>query len=228
MIKQLIGFCCLIPVLLSGNTQDEVVYMQGLKAVSPLDGRAVLSRKGLENTFSEGALHRQRVKIQLLNLKLLSERDDFPFLRTLTSEEKAFLDQCIANLSHEDAEVIAKFDHFGFEGRKPLEHDVKASEYFTRRLLKGTSLEDCIEFAYFPFTSEDVNNIAYNLMLVDTINNAWLPAIHEVCDWLKVNTEKYRDLPVLALTHGQPASPTTMGKRFGEFFKPLYRYTRGS
>jgi len=202
--------------------KDKSYYLNGLNSVSPVDGRAILFRKGLENYFSERSLHLQRAKIQLVNLLQLSERKDFKYLRKLTQKEKLLLKKLILNLSQKDAEIIAKLDHFGLNKKKPLEHDVKASEYFVRGLLKNTSLRDLVEFAYFPFTSEDVNNIAYNLMLVDSINNIWLPSVFQICDWLKTNAKKYKNLASLSLTHGRSASPTTMGKRFSEF---LNRFT---
>lgn len=199
---------------------DETTYLRGLTSVSPLEGREIIYRKGLENFLSESSLHQWRVKLQLHNLKQLSLHN-FPSLRKLTEDEVRLLDAMIHSVTQSDAEIVAQFDHFGFEGRLPLEHDVKASEYFVRRMLEKTSLKDVVEFSYFPFTSEDINNLAYNCMLAGAIHEIWLPAALKVADLLGDMGSRYKGLSSLGLTHGQPASPTTMGKRFAEFLNRM-------
>lgn len=123
----------------------------------------------------------------------------------------------IAVMTHDfDASAVAEYDHFGRKGIGPLEHDVKSVEVYLREQFNNT-LDHLKEFIHFPMTSEDVNNLAWNLMLRNAINKVWLPKIIEVCDKLAEFAQKYADVPALGLTHGMSASPTTFGKRFAYF-----------
>ncbi|MFH1333260.1 MAG: HAD-IA family hydrolase [archaeon] len=200
--------------------EKEEKYIQGLSSASPLTGREIFFSNNIGQYLSEGALHKNRAKVQLLNIKMLSE-SGFKYIRKLTDEEKKIIDDLASSLSDEDAKIASMYDHFTFEGQGPFEHDVKSVEYVVRRKLLATSMKDLVEFVHFPFTSEDVSNIAYNLMIKDAINKIWLPKTLEVCDRLKENATNYADLPVLGLSHGQAATPTTIGKRFAYFLNNI-------
>jgi adenylosuccinate lyase len=126
-------------------------------------------------------------------------------------------------LSLDDAAVVSGIELKGHKGIKATNHDVKAVEYFIKEKLGETSLRDVVEWIHFGLTSEDVNNIAYGLLLGDALEKVIIPAL----DGLKVAIEKfaraYKNLPMLARTHGQPASPTTFGKEFKVFAARLER-----
>lgn len=201
---------------------EEFLYMLKLRSISPVDGREILFTKELSKYLSEGALHQERMKLQLINLKFICQSDFLSeYRRPLTEEELQLIDKKINDISFLDAMKAAEYDHFGRNGRKPLEHDVKSTEYCIRDWLSTTTLSDLQEFAYFPFTSEDLNNLAYNRMLDKAMNEVWLPAFLEACNLIAEFALENKDVPVLGLTHGQPASTTTMGKRFGEFLYEL-------
>lgn len=187
-----------------------VDYYASIENVCPLDGRESEFNMNLRKKMSESGLHINRMKVMIENLIQITTTD---FFRDLTETEINFLNNLKNNLNVEHAKRAAYFDHFC---DKPLEHDVKACEYVLREILSETSLKDLLEAFYFPVTSEDINNIAYNLMIIDGINESWLPAVVKLLQKFLKLADQYKNVPCLALTHGQPASPTTMGKRFGE------------
>ena len=189
------------------------IYMSGLNNLSPLDGREILFTYELRKYLSESALHRYRAIIEIRNLTALSE-SGLKGLPEISEEEKMVM-EVLASISF-DPSAVAEYDHFGRNGIGPLEHDVKSVEVYLREQFNNV-LDHLKEFIHFPMTSEDVNNLAWNLMLRDAINKVWLPKIIEVCDKLAEFAEKYSDTPVLGITHGMSASPTTFGKRFAYF-----------
>lgn len=187
-------------------------YHRGLRAISPLEGREILFTEDLEAFLSEGALHRYRGVVEVENLIALSE-SDLAQRPTITDSEKERLRKLVS-IGEFDSNVVADYDHFGREGKGPFEHDVKSVEVYLRERLVAERLGRLNEFVHFPMTSEDVNNIAYNLMVRDAINHVWMPRILEVSDRLAELSERHANTPVLGKTHGMNASPTTIGKRF--------------
>jgi len=201
------------------KTRDQILYHAGLTSLSPLDGREVLFTERLRAYLSESGLHLYRAKIQIENLIALSESglQNFP---VVTQEEKQLLRSLIKidfNACH-----IADYDHFGRLGIGPLEHDVKGVETYLRERFEANNLGHLMEFIHYPMTSEDANNLSWNLGLRASVNYAWLPKILETCDKLASFAEINAAVPVLGKTHGMNASTTTFGKRFAYF---LGRFT---
>ncbi len=178
-------------------------------AINPLDGRYFEKTRTLAPYFSEQALMKYRVMMEseyLIALSLLGKLA----LRKFTADEI----KTVRNL-------YEKFNEVSYEKIKEIEtttnHDVKAVEYFLKEKLSKTSLKDSIEWIHFGITSEDTNNIAYALTLSDSVEKEILPAVNKIVLELNDLAEKYKDLPMLARTHGQSASPTTFGKEMKVF-----------
>jgi adenylosuccinate lyase len=143
-------------------------------------------------------------------------------LRKLSDKEKKLI-RSLYNLSEADAQIISDIETKGYKNIKATDHDVKAVEYFIKDKLAGTSLKDILEYIHFALTSEDTNNIAYGMMLSDGIGNIIQPKLCQVIKAINGQGLKAGHLPMLARTHGQPASPTTFGKEFTVFAARLYR-----
>lgn len=181
--------------------------------ISPFDGREALFTEGLRTILSEGALHRYRAVVEIENLIKLAD-SQLPNRPTISEPQRSKLREIVAPDSF-DASAVNDYDHFGRNGIGPTEHDVKSVELYLRERLQNEGLAEFLEFVHFPMTSEDVNNLAYNLMLRDAINQVWLPKVIEALDKLATIVEEHADVPILGKTHGMNASPTTVGKRFG-------------
>ena len=192
-----------------------------LTAISSIDGRYRESAKELAAYFSEFALIRARIRVECEYLIALSETASVG-LRSLTAEEKKLL-QKIADISAEDAEVAKKIEREGYNGIPATNHDVKAVEYFLKLKLANTSLVDVSEWIHFAITSEDTDNLAYALLLGDALEGAILPALEEIATTLDTFAKTHAATPMLARTHGQPASPTTFGKEMRVFEQRLAR-----
>lgn len=195
--------------------------MDELEAVSPIDGRYRKQTSALAGFFSEKALAKYRLTVEGEYLIFLSEHTG-KGLRKFSEEEIKVIRQ-MYNLSIEDASVIKAIETKGYKGIKPTKHDVKAIEYFIKDKLNGTLLKDTLEWVHFALTSEDTNNIAYALMMSDAIGSVILPPISSLDAKLSELSKKYKNVPILARTHGQPASPTTFGKEFKVFASRLER-----
>jgi adenylosuccinate lyase len=128
-----------------------------------------------------------------------------------------------ADISLADAAVVDAIEWKGYKKIPATNHDVKAVEYFLKEKLSRTSLKDSLEWIHFGLTSEDVNNIAYGLMLRDALEDVLLPALEKIHGELRALAGAHKNLPMLARTHGQPASPTTFGKEFAVFAARLRR-----
>ncbi len=126
-------------------------------------------------------------------------------------------------ISIEDAHIIKKIEREGYEGIPATNHDVKAVEYFIKLKLKGTSLEDVLEWVHFALTSEDVNSVAHGLALRGAVEEVMLPALEGVQKEIIALARAHAATPMLARTHGQPATPTTFGKEMNVFAKRLER-----
>lgn len=195
--------------------------MSELETISPLDGRYGQQTKDLANIFSEQALMKYRLTVEVEYLISLSENSTTD-CRKLSKEEIALLRK-ICNISLADAKIIKAIETDGYENIPATNHDLKAIEYFIKIQLKNSSLKDSLEWVHFALTSEDTNNLAYSLMLADSLENIILPTIEELQQVLEKLAQKYKSIPMLARTHGQAASPTTLGKEFKVFSSRLDR-----
>ncbi len=176
-----------------------------ITAISPIDGRYESATQDLAADFSEYGLIRARVRVEVAWLLFMAERAEMPDIRPFTPEEQAFLHHLVDDFTPAQAERVKEIE-------RVTNHDVKAVEYYLRERLEGTTLADAREFLHFGCTSEDINNLAYGLMLRGGIHGHWLPLANELADRVAATAEALRETPMLARTHGQPASPTTVGK----------------
>lgn len=174
-------------------------------ALSPLDGRYRADAAGLVDYLSEAALNRDRIHVEVEWLIHLSENGVVDGVRTVTEEEKAGLRGLVEDF---DAATIAKLKDI----EKVTVHDVKAVEYVIKDRLAELGGDDLREFVHFCCTSEDINNLSYALGLKGAVENQWLPRAEALIDQLTAMAQELAEVPMLAHTHGQPATPTTMGK----------------
>ncbi|MEX2209394.1 MAG: adenylosuccinate lyase [Patescibacteria group bacterium] len=184
-------------------------------SVGPIDGRYRRDTEALAEYFSEHALMEYRVRVESEYFLALHEEPALG-LEPLTEEEVAAVRE-LGTLAAEDAHLIKQIEVRGHDGNPATKHDVKAVEYFMKHRLAGKLPPEKLEWVHFGLTSEDVNNMAYALMLRDATNRVMLPEATNVLNALEEQAERYADLPMLARTHGQPASPTTLGKEFRVF-----------
>lgn len=189
--------------------------MDQLETIGPVDGRYRRHTEQLAEFFSEKALIKHRIIVEIEYLIALSEHPDTD-LRDLTDQEKSLL-RGLSNISTEDARIVKDIEVKGYKDIAPTNHDVKAVEYFIKDKLGATSLKECLEWIHFGLTSEDTNNIAYGLMLSSAIDKIIIPVLEQLFQKIEELARKYKNVPILARTHGQPASPTTFGKEFKVF-----------
>ena len=183
-----------------------------LTAISPVDGRYRNKAENLAAYFSEYALIKYRVQVEIEYFITLSEF--LPQLRALaTVENKEALRKIYREFSVEDATRIKEIEGV-------TNHDVKAVEYFIKEKFDLLSLQEYKEFIHFGLTSQDINNTSVPLSIKDALNEVYFPGLQEVIDMLKKYAEDWADVPMLAKTHGQPASPTRLGKEVMVF---IYR-----
>ena len=177
-----------------------------LKALSPLDGRYSQVNNDLRDVLSEYGLIKYRVRVEIEWFIHLSKQKDIPHLPVLTIKDTAYLNDLIGDFSEKDASVIKKIE-------KRTNHDVKAVEYYLKdKFLKSSKLSKYLEFIHFACTSEDINNLAYSLMIKDSSNYLAKGAITNLELQLKNKSRSYANISMLSRTHGQSATPTTMGK----------------
>ncbi len=190
-----------------------------LNSISPIDGRYHKSTSILSRVFSERGLMRYRVMVEGEYLIALSELKIK--LRKLSDREKKII-RTLFDLTDEDAQIISDIEQKGYKNIKATDHDVKAVEYFMKDKLEDTTLKDILEWIHFGLTSEDTNNLSYGLMLRDGTEILILKLEEIIREFNKL-TKEHANLPILARTHGQPASPTTFGKEFKIFSSRLER-----
>lgn len=181
-----------------------------LSAISPLDGRYAEQTAALAPYFSEGALIRFRVQVEVEWLLALSAHPAIDGVRAFTPDEIASLQNLAADFNEADAARVKEIE-------RTTRHDVKAVEYFIKEKLAETSLANAREWVHFACTSEDINNLAHALMLQGGIRNVWLPAAEQLVAQVEALADEHRATPMLARTHGQTASPTTVGKELAVF-----------
>ncbi|MBI5040697.1 MAG: adenylosuccinate lyase, partial [Gammaproteobacteria bacterium] len=180
--------------------------LTSLTAVSPVDGRYGSKSESLRPIFSEYGLIRHRVLVEIRWLQALAAHDGVPEVPALSGHATNILNDIFANFSEEDARRVKNIE-------RTTNHDVKAVEYFLKEKIAGnTELETVSEFIHFACTSEDINNLAYALMLREARGQVLLPTMDTVINAIVALAHNNADLPLLARTHGQPATPTTVGK----------------
>ncbi|MFC5366970.1 adenylosuccinate lyase [Salinirubrum litoreum] len=188
-----------------------------LSAVSPLDGRYAGRTAPLSPYASESALMRARVRVEAEYLVALADTEGVDL--TLSDAERADLGSLAEEFDAEDARLIKRLETEGAEGYAATNHDVKAVEYF----LRTETPERLHPWIHFGLTSEDVNNLAQRVLVKPAVEAVLVPAIREVRDALAEMAREYRDTPMLARTHGQPATPTTFGKEMAVYASRLGR-----
>lgn len=202
--------------------------MTPLIALSPLDGRYRQKTKPLVNCLSEAALNRERMVVETEWMIFLTEADNgssvIPGVTPLSDDEKNYL-----------RDIPRSFDEKGIAEHHAIEavthHDVKAVEYYIDRRLQTaeknlghpTQLTRLAPLVHFACTSEDINNLSYSRCVKRALNEVWLPACDAVLSKLEEGAVRFADLPLLAMTHGQPATPTTLGKELAVFAWRLSR-----
>lgn len=185
------------------------MVLSTLTAVSPVDGRYRNNTENLAAYFSECALIKYRVRVEIEYFIALSEF--LPQLQALVTEpNKEALRNIYREFSIEDATHVKEIESV-------TNHDVKAVEYFLKEKLDALSLQDYKEFVHFGLTSQDINNTSAPLSIKDALAEVYYPGLQAVIDLLKTYAAEWVDVPMLAKTHGQPASPTRLGKEIEVF-----------
>ena len=189
-----------------------------LLALSPLDGRYARKAAPLRDYLSEYALIRYRTLIEVRWLQHLADEPSIPDIAPLEPPIKDVLNQIVDEFSIDDATRIKSLE-------AKTNHDVKAVEYYLQQKLEGVGEHsgNLESFIHFACTSEDINNLAYALMLRDARQRVLLPVIRELMNDLRELAHRFAAVPMLARTHGQPASPTTLGKEIANFVYRLQR-----
>ena len=189
--------------------------LNALTAISPVDGRYRRAGKELAAYFSEYALIKYRVRVEIEYFIALCEIP-LPQLKSVDKSVYTDLREVYLNFSEEDAQTIKDIE-------KVTNHDVKAVEYFIKEKFDGLKLSEYKEFIHFGLTSQDINNTSVPLSLKEAVLEQYLPQLEEVIAKLKELATEWKNIPLLARTHGQPASPTRMGKEIEVFIARLHR-----
>ena len=187
-----------------------------IQPLSPLDGRyrAAVSDLGLH--LSEAGLNRARISVEVEWLIHLANRNLLGNNRPISESEAASLRAVVENFSDADVAELAATE-------ATTKHDVKAVEYFVRARLSKLGRDDLLELTHFACTSEDINNLSYAITVRDAVNQVWLPRADALLTKLDELVDQYASVAMLARTHGQPATPTTMGKELAVFVHRLQR-----
>ena len=191
--------------------------LSALTAVSPVDGRYGSKTATLREIFSEYGLLKYRTIVEIRWLQKLAATAEITEVPAFSGQANDFLNDLAENFSESDANRIKEIE-------RTTNHDVKAVEYFLKeKVAEVPELHAVNEFIHFACTSEDINNTSHALMLKEARDSVILPEMLKLIDALKSLAEEYRDIPLLSRTHGQPASPSTMGK---EMANVVYRMQR--
>lgn len=191
-------------------------------ALGPLDGRYRPAVAPLVDHLSEAALNRERVHVEVEWLIHLTSQQVVPGAPVLTADEQATLRAVVTSFGAEQIAELAEIE-------RTTVHDVKAVEYFLKRRLaaaEGTQLPGVSELVHFCCTSEDINNLSYALMVQGAVRDVWLPAARALVEQVAELAREHADVSMLALTHGQPATPTTLGKELAVLAHRLRRQLR--
>ncbi len=193
------------------------MQLNSLTAISPIDGRYATKTESLRAIFSEYGLMHHRLLVEIRWLQTLSTTPDIVEVPKLSASANNLLESILQNFDPAQAECIKEIE-------KATNHDVKAVEYYLKQqVAENTELEAVSEFIHFACTSEDINNLSYGLMLKAGRDRVLLPVASEVLDMVSALAHQYAGTPMMSRTHGQPASPTTLGK---EFANVAYRIRR--
>ena len=191
--------------------------LSALTAISPVDGRYGSKVKSLRPIFSEFGLIKYRVTVEVRWLQKLAATAEIAEVPAFSAQANALLDAIVSEFSEADAQNIKDIE-------ATTNHDVKAVEYFLKEKISANAeLNAITEFIHFACTSEDINNMSHALMLKEARDSVILPYADKLVDELKRLAKEYQSIPMMARTHGQPASPTTMGK---EMANVAYRLER--
>ena len=181
-----------------------IMQFDSLQSISPIDGRYRGQAEALAQYFSEEALIRYRVRVEILYFIALCE--ELPHLRgILSGGRRDRLHDIYLSLTTEDAQRIKEIE-------RVTNHDVKAVEYYIKEQFDALGLSDEKEFVHFGLTSQDINNTAFPLMIREAVERVFLPEFGGLIDQLQFYANEWKDVSMLARTHGQPASPTRLGK----------------
>ncbi|UCH53459.1 MAG: adenylosuccinate lyase [Pseudomonadota bacterium] len=199
------------------SNAPDILALDTLTALSPLDGRYDKKTAQLRAYFSEYGLIRLRVLVEIRWLQALAAHSPIREVPAFTTQATALLDRIVQDFTIADARRVKEIE-------ATTNHDVKAIEYFLKERTRGNDeIARVTEFIHFACTSEDINNLAYALMLSESRTSVLLPAMDRVIAAVENLAHTYADQPMLARTHGQPASPTTVGK---EMANVAYRLDR--
>ena len=194
-----------------------------LQSISPIDGRYAGKTAALQQYFSEQALMKYRVYTEIRYLCALL---DVPCIKAKVGNiDKSGL-MAITQITDDDAQIIKDIETKGWNGIPATNHDVKAVEYFIKSKF-GENYKAITEYVHFGLTSEDINNISYGLMIRDAVNNVLLPELCQVYGRIYEMAMSSKDVPMLARTHGQPATPTTFGKEMLVFVGRMKQELKG-
>ena len=192
-----------------------------LTALSPLDGRYATRVSGLRHLCSEAGLIRHRVAVEIAWFKALAAHESFPALPALSVDDREFLDQLVDTFSEDDAAAVKQIE-------ATTNHDVKAVEYWLKERLSGQpGLSEHAEFIHFACTSEDINNLSWALIIRKAVVEQLDPLLARLDERLQTLATDHAELPMLSRTHGQTASPTTLGKEIANVVFRLRRQRRG-
>lgn len=195
-------------------TESPIINLTELTAISPVDGRYGSKTAAFRDLFSEYGLIRHRVLVEVRWFQALAASSEIAEVPALDSDAQNKLDSIVNNFSVTDAERIKTIE-------RTTNHDVKAVEYYLKEKIQGNAqLEAGSEFLHFACTSEDINNLSHGLMLKSGRDNVLLPAMDEIINNMTQQAQQYATQPMLSRTHGQTASPTTIGK---ELANVVYR-----
>ena len=190
-----------------------------IQPISPLDGRYRAAVSDLGFHLSEAGLNRARIAVEIEWLIQLANRNLLETNTQITDEQQASLRNIVRNFSDADVATLAATE-------ATTKHDVKAVEYFIRGKLDELGLSNLAELTHFACTSEDINNLSYAITVRDAVNEVWLPRVQILMNRLRELSAKYAADAMLSHTHGQPATPSTMGKEFAVFVHRLERQIR--
>ncbi len=191
--------------------------LSALNAISPIDGRYTNKTKSLSPYFSEFALTYYRLMVEIRWLESLAANETIPEVPKLDATAKEFLSVLLTNFDEKEAEKVKEFE-------RQTNHDVKAVEYYLKdKFQSNEQLKSVIGFIHFACTSEDINNLAYALMVKQAIAQVIQPTLAEIMGSITLLGKQHGDAAMLSRTHGQPATPTTMGKELVNFVARLKR-----
>ncbi len=199
------------------NIVNFVMDLSSLSAVTPIDGRYAAKTAALRTVFSEYGLIKYRVLVEVRWLEFLAQHQGISEVPALTAAARQFLEQLVSDFDEQQAQRIKTIEH-------TTNHDVKAVEYYLKeRFADVPELAAVSEFVHFACTSEDINNLAHGLMLRDGRDQVLIPELLGVTDKLAELARRYGNAAMLSRTHGQTASPTTMGKELANVVARLRR-----